>query len=78
MKWLLVGLSLALGTPAFAGGDNCMADCSTVGQKCGETCKKALKKDNPDKINFCKEKCKEFENACKKDCSKGDQKGKKH
>ena len=73
MKSLIVVLSLTFAGAAFA-ADTCAADCATVGQKCGDTCKKALKKDNPDKINFCKDKCKEFENGCKKDCGKGDDK----
>ena len=46
----------------------CDAECAEVVKQCGETCGKALKKDAPDKVNFCKSKCKEFENECKKDC----------
>lgn len=67
MKWLIVGLSLGFSSLAF-GADRCEADCAEVVQQCSDTCKKALKKDAPDKINFCKDKCKEFENECKKDC----------
>ena len=74
MKLLIVALSL-ISTIAFA-GNSCDADCSEVGQKCGDTCAKALKKDNADKIGFCKDKCKEFESECKKEC-KSDSKGKR-
>jgi hypothetical protein len=67
MKWFTLTLAVALSSVSFA-ADSCDADCAEVVQKCSETCKKALKKDAPDKINFCKDKCKEFESECKKDC----------
>ena len=67
MKWLIVGLSLTFGGTAFA-ADRCEADCADVVQQCSDTCKKALKKDAPDKIGFCQDKCKEFANECKKEC----------
>lgn len=69
MKWLIVGLAVTLSGAAFA-ADSCEANCVDVVNQCTETCKKALKKDSPDKISFCKDKCKEFESECKKDCKK--------
>lgn len=65
MKWLIFTLSLS---GAALAADQCDTECAEVVQQCSDTCKKALKKDAPDKINFCKDKCKEFENECKKDC----------
>ncbi len=67
MKWLVVGIAMALSGAAYA-KDTCEADCADVVKQCSDTCTKALKKDQADKINFCKDKCKEFENECKKDC----------
>jgi len=67
MKWLIVGLSLSLCGIALA-ADTCDADCAEVGKMCGDGCKTALKKDNPDKLKYCTDKCKEFVSECKKDC----------
>ena len=66
-KWMMVGLTLGLSTLGFA-KDTCESDCAEVVKQCSDTCKKALKKDAPDKIGFCQDKCKEFENECKKEC----------
>ncbi len=67
MKWLIFTLSLSLGGLALA-ADKCDSECAEVIKQCSDTCGKALKKDGADKVNFCKSKCKEFENECKKDC----------
>lgn len=67
LKCMIIGLTLGLSGVALA-KDTCEADCADVVKQCSDTCKKALKKDNPDKINFCQDKCKEFENECRKEC----------
>ncbi len=66
MKWLLLALMFVPGA-AFAGGA-CEATCADTVKQCKDMCKTALKKDAPDKVSFCQDKCKEFENECKKDC----------
>lgn len=66
MKWLVVVLMMASGSALAA--DACEATCADTIKQCKDVCKKALKKDSPDKITFCQDKCKEFESECKKDC----------
>jgi|GEM_PF-3932148 hypothetical protein len=66
MKWV-VSIALCLSSAAFA-GDACLADCAETIKQCQDVCKKSLKKEAPDKIGFCQDKCKEFENECKKEC----------
>ena len=67
MKWLIIGLSLTLAGGALA-ADTCESECDEVVKECSDTCKKALKKDNADKVSFCQDKCKEFASECKKEC----------
>lgn len=69
MKWVLFTATLTLGSMAFAGENACERSCTESSQMCADQCKKALKKDHGDKVNFCSDKCKEFENECKKECA---------
>ncbi len=66
VKSVLIALCLAP-LAAFA-GDSCEAACSDTVKQCQDVCKKTLKKEAPDKVGFCQDKCKEFEGECKKDC----------
>ncbi len=65
MKMLVMAL-MFVGGAAVAG--ECETSCADTVKQCKEVCKKALKKDAADKVQFCQDKCKEFENECQKDC----------
>jgi|APLak6261665176_1056049.scaffolds.fasta_scaffold22591_2 hypothetical protein len=70
MKWIAL-VMLSLSTAAWA-TDACIAQCTETVKQCQDVCKKTLKKEAADKIPFCQDKCKEFDNECKKDCSADD------
>jgi hypothetical protein len=74
MKWVVLVLTL-VGSANAVAADACEATCADTIKQCKEVCKKALKKDSPDKVGFCQDKCKEFESECKKDCDAQGSKG---
>ena len=66
MKWIAIAAVFSLGS--FAQAQTCEAECAETINQCRDVCKTTLKKEAPDKVPFCQQKCKEFEDVCKKEC----------